>query len=238
MNSLITVCARGGSKGIPGKNVKILNGIPLLVYTLKVAKKFAIIYESDIAISTDDEEIRTIANQFGFITEYYRPPELATDSAGKIDTICDLLNYQEAKNSKRYDYILDLDVTSPLRTINDLQVAFDSLIRNPIALNIFSVNKSTRNPYFNMVELKENGYFNIVKKGNNFLTRQTAPEVYDLNASFYIYRRSFFAKKYKTVFTESSLIYLMPHICFDLDHIHDFEYLDFLLKNKKLSFKI
>jgi CMP-N,N'-diacetyllegionaminic acid synthase len=238
MNSLITVCARGGSKGIPGKNVKMLNGIPLLGYTINIAKYFAEIYGSDIAISTDDEEIRAVAKQYGILSDYYRPAELATDSAGKIDTINDLLNFQEGLKNNKYDFILDLDVTSPLRTIQDLQAAFNTLINDPIALNIFSVNIASRNPYFNMVEKKENGYYNIVKTGNNVLSRQTAPAVYDLNASFYIYRREFFNKKIKTVFTDNSLIYLMPHICFDLDHIIDFDFLEFLLKNGKLDFII
>lgn len=238
MNSLITVCARGGSKGIPGKNVKMLNGTPLLGYTLNIAKHFAEIYGSDIAISTDDEEIRAVASQYGILSDYDRPAELATDSAGKIDTINDLLNFQEGLKNKKYDYILDLDVTSPLRTIQDLQAAFNTLVNDPIALNIFSVNIASRNPYFNMVEKKENGYYNIVSTGNDVLSRQTAPAVYDLNASFYIYRREFFNKKIKTVFTDNSLIYLMPHICFDLDHIIDFDFLEFLLKNGKLDFKI
>jgi CMP-N,N'-diacetyllegionaminic acid synthase len=238
MNSLITVCARGGSKGIPGKNIKMLNGTPLLGYTLNVAKHFAEIYGSDIAISTDDEEIRAVANQYGIFSNYDRPAVLATDTAGKIDTISDLLNYQEGLQSKTYDFILDLDVTSPLRTIQDLQAAFNTLISDPNALNIFSVNHAARNPYFNMVEVKENGYYNIVKTGSSVMSRQTAPAVYDLNASFYIYRREFFSKNFKIVFTENSLIYLMPHICFDLDHIVDFDFLDFLLKNEKLDFKI
>ncbi len=238
MNSLITICARGGSKGIPGKNIKILNGIPLLGYTINVAKQFADIFESDIAISTDDAEIRAVANQYGILSNYYRPAVLASDTAGKIDTIADLLSYQEEEKSKTYDFILDLDVTSPLRTIQDLRIAYETLINDPNALNIFSVNHAARNPYFNMVEVKENGYYNIVKKGECIMSRQTAPAVYDLNASFYIYRREFFSKNFKTVFTDNSLIYLMPHICFDLDHVIDFDFLDFLLKNEKLDFKI
>jgi CMP-N,N'-diacetyllegionaminic acid synthase len=238
MKSLITICARGGSKGIPGKNIKILNGIPLLGYTINAAKQFADIFESDIAISTDDAEIRAVANQYGILSNYNRPIVLASDTAGKIDTIADLLNYQEEDKSKTYDFILDLDVTSPLRTIQDLQIAYEALINDPNALNIFSVNHAARNPYFNMVEVKENGYYNIVKKGESIMSRQTAPAVYDLNASFYIYKREFFSKNLKTVFTHNSLIYLMPHICFDLDHMIDFDFLDFLLKNEKLDFKI
>ncbi len=238
MNCLITICARGGSKGIPGKNIKLLNAIPLLAYSIDVAKKFATVYGAEIALSTDDDDIKKVAAGYDIITDYTRPAELASDTAGKIDTIKDLLKYQETKNNKVYDYVLDLDVTSPLRTLEDLQSAFDLISANKEALNIFSVNTAARNPYFNMVEIKENGYYDLVKRGDSVLSRQAAPLVYDLNASFYFYKREFFALNFKTVFTERALIYLMPHLCFDLDHTIDFEFLDFLLTNNKLDFSL
>lgn len=234
---LITICARGGSKGIPGKNIKLLNNIPLIAYTIQVAKRFAGLYDADIAVSTDDPEIKNVAYSYGIAGDYIRPKELATDNAGKIDTILDLLLHQENINVG-YDYILDLDVTSPLRTLDDLVAAFNLLVNNEQSINLFSVNNAGRNPYFNMVEQKENGYYDLVKREGSILTRQTAPKVYDLNASFYFYKRNFFSKGVKTVFTERSLIYLMPHLCFDLDHVIDFEFLDFLLSNNKLDFSI
>jgi CMP-N,N'-diacetyllegionaminic acid synthase len=238
MKILVTVCARGGSKGIPGKNIKELNGIPLIAYTIKVAKDFAAINGAEIAISTDDQQIKNAAANYGIATEYTRPELLATDSAGKIDTILDLLLYQESKNNTVYDYVLDLDVTSPLRTLDDLAKAFELLKEDNKALNLFSVNNAARNPYFNMVEQKKTGYYDLVKQEGAILTRQSAPKVYDLNASFYFYRREFFSQGLKTVFTQRSLIYLMPHLCFDLDHVIDFEFLDFLLANNKLDFSI
>jgi CMP-N-acetylneuraminic acid synthetase len=238
MTVLITICARGGSKGIPGKNIKLLNGIPLIAYTIQIAKRFAESHKTIIAISTDDEAIKSVADQFGITINYSRPLELSTDTAGKIDTINDLLLYQEKYYQTEFDYILDLDVTSPLRTLEDLEIAFEMLQRDNGAFNLFSVNNAARNPYFNMVEKKSNGYYHLVKSDGVVLTRQTAPPVYDLNASFYFYKRFFFKKSIKTVFTDKSIIYLMPHICFDLDHLIDFEFLSFLLSNKKLEFSI
>ena len=234
MAILITICARGGSKGIPGKNIKLLNGIPLIAYTIQVAREFAERYEADIAISTDDDAIKKVALNYGIKTDYSRPEELATDTAGKIATIKDLVNFQQ----KQYDYVLDLDVTSPLRTLEDLVSAFKILESDDRALNLFSVNPASRNPYFNMVEQQASGYFNLVKNNGNILSRQTAPKVYDLNASFYFYKNDFFKKGLNTVFTDSSLIYEMPHICFDLDHVIDFDFLDYLLRNDKLDFQI
>ncbi len=152
---LITLCARRGSKGLPGKNKKKLAGKPLIVYSIEVAKKFAKIYNCDIAISTDDDEIKKIVMQYEISTNYKRPESLRTDNAGKIETINDLLKYEEAKNDFKYDYILDLDITSPLRNVVDLSEAFEILIKDKLAYNLFSVNNSTRNPYFNMVEKKK-----------------------------------------------------------------------------------
>jgi CMP-N,N'-diacetyllegionaminic acid synthase len=235
---LICICARGGSKGIPGKNIKKLNGIPLIAYSIYAAKRFSEKYDTDIALSTDDDEIKSIAVQFGLYSNYSRPSVIATDSAGKIDVIKDLLVYQELQAQHSYDYILDLDVTSPLRTLEDLESAFVLIQNDANALNLFSVNKAARNPYFNMVEKKPDGYFGLVKSGAEVMSRQSAPEVYDLNASFYFYKRNFFEHGWRTVFTEHSLIYLMPHICFDLDHLKDFEFLDFLLSENKIEFEI
>jgi CMP-N,N'-diacetyllegionaminic acid synthase len=235
---LISICARGGSKGIPGKNIRALNDIHLIAYTIQVAKRFSEYQNADIILSTDDDEIKKVASLYSLTTEYVRPDFLATDTAGKIDVIRDALFFQEEKLKLQYDYILDLDVTSPLRTLEDLFSAFDLIKQDVISLNLFSVNPSSRNPYFNMVEQKENGYFGLVSEFGSVMTRQSAPIVFDLNASFYFYKRSFFTKGYKTVFTEASLVYEMPHICFDLDHEIDFEFLEYLLKNKKLDFQI
>lgn len=238
MKVLITICARGGSKGIPGKNIKPLNGVPLIAYTIWVAQEFAKQHQADIAISTDDEAIKKVALEYGLSTTYERPAILATDTAGKIDTIVDLLRYEEQHRSVKYDYVLDLDVTSPLRTLEDLNNAYRTIDDDKEALNLFSVNPAARNPYFNMVEKKETGFYDLVRREGAILSRQTAPKVYDLNASFYFYKRSFFDQGFRTVFSQKSLIYLMPHICFDLDHVIDFEFLDFLLGQKKLDFSI
>jgi CMP-N-acetylneuraminic acid synthetase len=88
-----------------------------------------------------------------------------------------------------------------------------------------------------MVEQQPNGYFSLVKKGD-FLTRQSAPIVYELNASFYIFRRIFFESKCKSTISKKSLIYEMPHICFDLDHKVDFDFMEFLISNNDLDFMI
>jgi CMP-N-acetylneuraminic acid synthetase len=240
MNILITLCARGGSKGIPKKNTKNICGKPLICYSIELANTLNLKWKAKAALSTDDNEIKKIAHDAGLFTNYVRPEFLATDSAGKIDTIRDLLLYEEALINKKYDYILDLDITSPLRTINDVEEALSSLVQNPEALNLFSVNPAARNPYFNMVEENKNGFYSLVKTNldGSVMTRQSAPKVYELNASFYWYRRSFFDLNLKTAITSKSLIYEVKHICFDLDHPVDFMFMEFLLENDKLDFQL
>jgi CMP-N,N'-diacetyllegionaminic acid synthase len=238
MNILITICARGGSKGIPGKNIKMLNGQPLISYSIKISKLFCNIHDSDIALSTDSDEIINVADNYGLTTAYQRPKQLSGDNAGKILVIKDLLLFEESSTSKRYDYIVDLDVTSPLRTVEDIENAFNLLVSKQDAYNIFSVSLANRNPYYNMVEIGEEGFANIVKEGAIFKSRQEAPVVYDMNASFYIYRRNFFSEGFESAITNRSLVYVVPHICFDLDHPNDFVMMEVMIKEGLLDFKL
>lgn len=240
MNILITICARGGSKGIPGKNIKVINGKPLIDYTIDLTKKIKSKFNAKVALSTDDAAIKKVAEANEIFTDYVRPDYLATDAAGKIDTIKDLLLYEESLINEKYDFVLDLDVTSPLRTLEDIEKSLDRMINKPDAENLFSVNPAARNPYFNMVEENSSGFYSLVKTNpdGSVMTRQSAPKVYDLNASFYWYRRSFFDAGYKTAITDKSLIYTMDHICFDLDHNVDFLFMEYLLQNSKLDFEL
>jgi CMP-N-acetylneuraminic acid synthetase len=240
MKVLITICARGGSKGIPGKNIKLLNGKPLIYYTIQIAKQFQKSFQgASIVLSTDSDEIVKVAEEFGLQTDYIRPNHLAGDAAGKIDAIKDVLNWKEKRNHCKYDYILDMDVTSPLRNLKDLTEAFEIIQKSDTAINLFSVSPANRSPYFNMVEQKENGFYAQVKQPEGLvLTRQSAPKVYDLNASFYYYKREFFDLDYKGAITDKSLIFEIPHICFDLDHPIDFEIISYLIANDKLDFEL
>lgn len=240
MKKLITICARGGSKGIPGKNIKLLNGKPLIYYSIKVAEEFSSKYgNTEIVLSTDDVEIKQVVKTISqeVDTGYVRPDVLATDSSGKLEAIVDVKKYKEEKSGKEYDFLMDLDVTSPLRNLTDLENALQLLNADREALNIFSVSPANRNPYFNMVEQQENGYFRLCKT-SSFLTRQSAPKVYDMNASFYIYQKAFFETNQKSVITGKTLVYEVPHLCFDLDHPIDFEIMSYLMEHNKLDFDI
>ena len=238
MEILITICARGGSKGIPGKNIKVINEKPLIYYTLKTANAFKEKHKGkvDIVLSTDSEQIKEVVERQGLYieTDYTRPEAWATDTAGKLGVIIDVKNFMEQKHHKKYDYVLDMDVTAPLRNVDDLEKALALLEENERAYNIFSVSPCHRNPYFNMVEENKEGFYELCKKGS-FLTRQSAPKVFDMNASFYFYKRTFFDNDCERVI-DKSLVYEVPHLCFDLDEPIDFEFMSFLLTQKRLDF--
>ncbi len=234
-HTLITLCARGGSKGIPGKNIKSINGKPLIAYSIEQALQLSKLLNGTVELSTDSEEIRAVARQYGLPSNYIRPKHLATDTMGKIDVLDAILNYAESTHQKKFNFLIDLDITSPLRSLEDVTAGMEILNNNPEAINLFSVSKAHRNPYFNMVEKGDNGFFHLIKKGA-FKTRQESPEVYDLNGSFYIYRNAFFEQSYRGAITDRSLAYKMEHICFDLDEPIDFEFMTYLLQNRKLDF--
>ena len=236
---LVMICARGGSKGIPGKNIKPLNGKPLIAYSIDLAKKLEEFFNVSIALSTDSDKIKLVAKEFCFIeTEYIRPNYLANDKAGKLDVFYDIYNFHKTKGNK-YDYVLDLDVSSPLRNLNDLLNSFKMLKQDPSAVNLFSVNIAHKNPYFNMVEKDKNGYVNLCKKiDGGVKCRQNAPLVYEMNASFYLFRSRFFEEKERSIFTERTRVYEMDHFCFDLDSPIDFDFMEFLIINNKLDFKL
>ena len=235
---LISICARGGSIGIPKKNIKEINKLPLIVYSIQTAQAYSKKYKVKIALSSDDKEILNVAKHHGLNTKYLRPSNLSGPNVGKVEVLRDLLLHEESTCGSQYDYLIDLDVTSPLRSLSDLEKAFETL-KNSDAYNIFSVSKASRNPYFNMVEKKENEeYVKIVKSADEFLTRQNAPDVFDMNASFYIYKRSFFDKQFTSSITPKSLAYVMNHICFDIDEPLDLLMMDFLISNGHLDFEL
>lgn len=235
-NILISVCARGGSKGIPGKNLKPLNGKPLINYTLDFINELKGVIEFDLYFSTDDQKIKTHLLNEGYEVPNIRDKTLAMDHTPKIDVIRNVLLNAERLYGKTYEYVIDLDVTSPLRNQKDILEALSRLKKDDNALNIFSVSKSRKNPYFNMIEKKKDGYFKKVITKNNITGRQQAPEVYELNASFYILTNAFLKGDYIKMVTERSLIYEMPHICFDIDEPEDFKLMEAVLQNNLFQF--
>ena len=242
MNLLITICARGGSKGLKNKNILPIKSVPLIGYSILCAEKIAKALPDskvDIELSTDSKKIIDVAEQFNLRTQYLRPDFLASDSAGKVAAIEDLLNYSETSRNMRYDFILDLDVTSPLRTLDDILPALGILISHEEALNLVSVSRAHKSPYFNMLEIEDSGFARLVMaRSEEILSRQAAPKVYDMNASFYIYRREFFDLAVKSAITTKTLAHEISHLCFDVDTKDDFLFMEYLITHNKLEFDL
>ena len=220
---------RGGSKGVNNKCLKKINGKPLLEYTIKQAKRIDII--NNIVISTDSKKIINLSANYGIKNFFIRPKYLSKDNSPKIPVIRDAVLRSEKFFNKKFDIIIDLDVSSPLRSIEDIKNAYNKFLSSKSDI-LFTVNKSKKNPYFNMVEIKNNKV-NLIKK-NNFVTRrQDAPEVFDVNSSIYIWKRKTIINN-DTLFTKKTSIFEMPEErSIDIDTIFDFKLVEFLLKKNK-----
>ena len=186
MNILCTVCARGGSKGIKNKNIKKLFNKPLILHTLLQAKKSRIF--DKIIVSTDSNKIINISKRkVDYIVK--RPKKLSTAKASKIFAIKHALTQAEKNFKKNFDIVIDLDATSPLRNIDDIIKAKNKFVRNKYE-NLISVCHSRKNPYFNIVEKTKKGLKLVRETKKNYVRRQDAPDVYDINASIYIWKRA------------------------------------------------
>ncbi|MBN1645404.1 acylneuraminate cytidylyltransferase family protein [Candidatus Woesearchaeota archaeon] len=228
---LVTICARGGSKGIKNKNIKELAGKPLIAYTIETAKKWG--KASRIICSTDSEQIAQAAKKYGAEVPFMRPTELATDTAGKLGVIRHAWKECKRIYNEKYDIVIDLDVTSPLRTVQDIENALAEFIHKQPDI-LFSVVEARKNPYFNMVELDERGYAHLSKQPNKpVLRRQDAPKVYDMNASMYFYSINFMQDESHTTTTGADRIsiYVMTDInSMDIDKELDFNFIEFMIK--------
>ena len=232
MKILATICARGGSKGIKDKNIKELDGKPLIAYTIEYLKEWG---KADrIVCSTDSDKIAEVAKKYGAEIPVRRPDPLADDNAWKVDVIKHIHAFCEKQDNTQYDIVVDLDPTSPLRKKNHLTEAIEKF-KKVDADNLYSVTKARKNPYFNMVELDENGYSHLCKK-SDVVSRQTASKVYEMNASIYIYKRDFLINT-KSIHSDKTIIYEMPDISsVDIDTELDFDYVEYLLKKGVFKF--
>ena len=172
-NIICTICARGGSKGVKNKNIKLLHGKPLIAYTIEQAKESGLF--DHIVISTDSDEIAEIAEEYGAEVFFKRSAEMASDTAGKMDVIRDAFVRSEAYYSKTFDYQIDLDATAPLRNVEDIIQAFKQFITDNND-NLITAMPSRRSPYFNLVEVNKSGKVELSKKlDTSILRRQDAP---------------------------------------------------------------
>ena len=186
MTPLFIIPARGGSKGIPRKNIKLLGGVPLIKYSIDAAREFGA-RDSHIILSTDDAEIAEVAEEtYGLPVPYRRPDYLATDTAGSREVIIDAMNWADA-NGIKYDIVVLLQPTSPLRTALDIKGALD-LYREGVDM-VVSVTEAPCNPYYDCFETDPVTGALHVSKGDGLLTRrQDAPPAWVYNGAVYVIR--------------------------------------------------
>jgi CMP-N,N'-diacetyllegionaminic acid synthase len=228
---LCTICARGGSKGVKNKNIKEIAGKPLIAYTIEQAKSSGLF--EHIVISTDSDDIANISKEYGAEVFFKRSDEMASDTAGKLDVIKDAFKRSEEYYNKKFDYLIDLDATAPLREVEDIVNSFKQFIENNND-NLITAMPSRRSPYFNLAEQDKNGKVYLSKKlDSSIVRRQDAPKSYDMNASIYIWKR-------KTILNENSLfldntgLYIMPEErSIDIDTELDSKFVEFLMKENK-----
>lgn len=226
---LCTICARGGSKGVPGKNVLPLGGKPLIAHSIDQARATGLF--AQIAVSSDSPEILSVAAAAGATILIERPPELATDAAPKLPVIQHCLLAAEAQSGQAFDVVVDLDTTSPLRLPEDI-IGSVRLLLDTDAENVITAMKARRSPYFNLVEL-EDGYVRLSKPLADPVTRrQSSPPCFDMNASVYVWHRQSLLDG-KTVFMERTRLYEMPEErSIDIDTPLDFAFVEFLMAQR------
>ncbi len=230
MKTLCTLCARGGSKGVENKNIKIIAGKPLIQFSYEQAKEIPEI--DQIVLSTDSELIKEECSSFGLQSWFLRPDHLASDSAGKIPAIRHALTESEKYFGYAFDRIVDLDITSPLRSIRDIKDCL-SLFEKSKSEILITGCKSRRNPYFNMVKVEKNIPNLIIDSDLPPKSRQEAPLLFDMNASIYLWRRETLLKE-DSLFINKTIFYEMPEErSIDIDSPLDFRVVEMLLNEKK-----
>lgn len=180
--TLVLIPARGGSKGIPGKNIKPFVGKPLIYYSIEVARE--LFDDIDICVSTDSEDIKYCVEKIGLDIPFLRPQYLATDKAGSHEVLLHAVDFY-VERSIHYEQILLLQPTTPIRSkthILDILKLKDS---NPTVDMVVSVKESKENPYFTLFEENSKGFIEKSKSGN-FVRRQDCPKVYAFNGSIYL----------------------------------------------------
>lgn len=221
--TIATICARGGSKGLPGKNIRPFAGRPLIAHT--IAHALACGEIDGVYVSTDDQAIAQAALAAGAQVPYLRPAELATDAAPKLPVIEHLVRHLE-QQGERIARVVDLQPTSPLRTTADLAAA---LAVAPAADLVVSVTQAQDNPYFNLVEQQPDGSVRL-SKGVGAGRRQDTPTVYALNGSIYVWQRAALAHAAQNgLWSVRIAPCVMPRWrSVDIDTLEDFEYAEWL----------
>jgi N-acylneuraminate cytidylyltransferase len=227
MNYLVVITARGDSKGIPKKNIKLLNGKPLIQYSIEIAK--AIADDKDICFTSDSTEIIEVAKNLGLDIPYKRPAELATDTANSQDVILHALEAYETLNNKTYDAVILLQPTSPFRTLEQVKDCIQLYDRSMDM--VVSTKLASANPYYNLFE-EDHGFLKPSKKGN-FTRRQDCPQIWEFNGAIYVINPASLRTEKMKEFIKVKKYIMSPETSIDIDTPLDWKIAEFQMQNVK-----
>ena len=227
MKPLIVIPARGGSKGVPRKNIKVLGDKPLIQYTIDAAK--GVFDDEFICVSTDDFEIKSVVEQLGLKVPFLRPNELASDTAGTYEVLLHAISYYEAKGYFP-DTLILLQPTSPFRTSAHIKEAL-KLYHESIDM-VVSVKETKANPYYILFEEDRNGYLKKTKEAN-FTRRQDCPKVWEYNGAIYIINVKALKKKTISQFTKVCKFEMDETSSHDIDTLLDWKIAEIIINDKE-----
>ncbi|MBD3627918.1 acylneuraminate cytidylyltransferase family protein [Cyclobacterium sp.] len=228
MKPLVVIPARGGSKGVPRKNILPLLGKPLINYTIEAARE--VFSDEVICVSTEDEEIREVVEKSGLNVPFYRPLELAGDTAGTYEVLIHSVNFFE-KNQKYFpDTLIVLQPTSPFRTGQHIKEALNQFSNS--CEMVVSVKETHANPYYILREENRDGWL-VKSKEGNFRTRQECPKVYELNGAIYIISVEALKKRNIGEFTRVKKYVMDEKSSIDIDSKMDWKIAELVLSDKE-----
>ena len=232
MKRLAVICARGGSKGVKGKNLRRLAGKPLLAHSIEQAKRSGVF--AAVAVSSDSAEILEAGRAWGADHLVERPAALATDAAPKVPAIRHCAETVEKRTGERFEVVVDLDATAPLRDVADIQGVV-RLLEESGAANVVSGAPARRSPYFNLVERDARGRVHLSKPpARPIERRQDSPECFDLNASVFAWTRAALFSNNDSAIGDDTLLYVMPEErSIDLDTETDFRFAEFMMARRE-----
>lgn len=224
------IFARGGSKGIPHKNIKLLNEKPLIAYAVETGLSVKLI--DALIVSTDDLKIARVARPYGAQVPFMRPKNLATDHSPELLSWQHAIESYEEQTGHKVDVLVSIPTTSPLRKKEDVEACLLKLLKTDADV-VITVREAERSPYFNMVKMDKKGNARLVISLNKAVTRrQQSPKVYDMTTVAYAARASFI-RKTKSLFDGKVKAVVIPQErALDIDTMFDFKVAEFLIKRK------
>lgn len=234
MNLLFTICARAGSKGLKNKNISNFLGKPLCYHTISVYEDFQKKHPEIncfLALNTDSLElVKQVEDTKIAFTYIERKKELAGDRVGKINVIRDTFQrFHNEFEKEKIDFVVDLDLTSPIRKVEDIENGLNTILGNSEAECVFSMTDVRRSPYFSQVKKNEDGFFKpVINIGA--VARQEVPRVFDMNGSVYFYRPEYLLRAEKLFDGKLLGFYMEDTAVLDIDSTRDKELMEVLAR--------